>query len=489
MRFSELLKSSRIPHTRHGRDVEVADLTDDSRQCHGGSCFIAVRGTAADGHKFIAAAVAAGCAAIVCQDPAAVPAGMPHAIVGESHLALGHLAQAFLAWPARKLTAVGVTGTNGKTTVTCLLEGILQAGGQRVGRLGTIGYSTGLRFIPAPTTTPSPLMLAQACDEMVRCGCQYLVMEVSSHALAQDRAAGIAFRTGVFTNLTGDHLDYHGTMEAYAAAKRRLFEQLDATATAVLNRDDPSADALADAAPGRVMWYGLSSAADLYAKILRLDETGGEFDLIEAGQSVRIRTPLIGRHNVSNSVAAAAAARSLGVEMDTIAQGLQQVSLVRGRLERVPADAPFEVFVDYAHTDDALANVLGALRPITSGRIIVVFGCGGDRDRTKRPRMAAVAQSMADRVVVTSDNPRGEEPAAIIDEIMTGFGPDAAEKVEVESDRRSAIALAISRAGKGDVVLIAGKGHECEQIIGKRRVHFDDVEVARQLLAQRDKAP
>ncbi|MCE5325055.1 MAG: UDP-N-acetylmuramoyl-L-alanyl-D-glutamate--2,6-diaminopimelate ligase [Planctomycetaceae bacterium] len=489
MRFSELLKSADIPHARHGRDVEITDLTDDSRQCRSGSCFIAVAGTAADGHKFIPAAVAGGCAAVVCQDAAAVPAATPYARVDESHAAVGHLAQALLGWPVRKLTAVGVTGTNGKTTVTCLLEGILQAGGLRVGRLGTIGYSTGLRFIPAATTTPSPLMLAQACDEMVRCGCSHLVMEVSSHALSQDRSAGIAFRTGVFTNLTGDHLDYHHTMEAYAAAKRRLFEQLDPSATAVINRDDAAADTLAAAARGRVLWYGLSSAADIYAKILRLDETGGEFDLIEAGQSVRIRTPLIGRHNVSNSVAAAAAARSLGVEMQTIAQGLQQVTLVRGRLERVPADAPFEVFVDYAHTDDALANVLGALRPITTGRIIVVFGCGGDRDRTKRPRMASVAESMADRVVVTSDNPRSEQPQAIIDEIMAGFSPDASDKVDVESDRRSAIALALSRAGKGDVVLIAGKGHECEQIIGKRRIHFDDVEVARQLLAQRTEAP
>ena len=487
MRFSELLDKAELAYSRDGLDVEVSSVVDDSRACEPGACFVAVRGHNADGHRFIPAAIEAGCSAIVCEDASAARAETPRAVIDSSRLAVGHLAQALRGWPARQLTNVGITGTNGKTTVAGLLEAILSAAGHGVGRLGTVGYSTGLREVPAETTTPSPIVLAEATDEMVRAGCSHLVMEVSSHALSQDRTAGVDFDVAVYTNLSGDHLDYHKTMDAYLAAKRRLFEQLSPEATAVINRDDASADAMAAAVRGRTIWYGLSPAADVRATIRRIDQSGIAFDLTDDRGTVRIQTPLIGRHNVVNCLAAATAARALSVAPEAVAKGLHDVAAIRGRLERVVADAPFQVFVDYAHTDDALSNVLASLRPITPGRIILVFGCGGDRDRGKRPRMARAAEQFADRIFVTSDNPRTEEPMAIIDEIVAGFGEPAGAKVQVEADRRSAIQQALACATAGDVVLIAGKGHECEQIIGIRRIHFDDVEVARELLAERER--
>jgi UDP-N-acetylmuramoyl-L-alanyl-D-glutamate--2,6-diaminopimelate ligase len=271
-------------------------------------------------------------------------------------------------------------------------------------------------------------------------------------------------------------------MAEYLAAKRRLFEDLSPEAAAILNRDDAAAPSLAEATEARVSWYGLSPAADLWARIERIDATGTDFVFVRGGGELAARTPLIGRHNVYNCLAAAAACVAIGVDMPTVAAALGEVRTVRGRLERVEFDGPFQVFVDYAHTDDALANVLGSLRPVTRGRLIVVFGCGGDRDRTKRPRMARVAERLADEIVVTSDNPRSEVPGAIIEEICAGLSAEARGRAVVEADRRSAIATAIERAREGDIVLIAGKGHETYQVLGDRRIHFDDVEVASEAL-------
>ena len=486
MRLSELLCSAGVDAERYGRDVSVRGVCDDSRRCGRDDCFVAVRGVHVDGHAYVADAIRAGSTAVVCEDPAGVPKGVAYATVADTAAAAGRLAQAALDWPCRKLTCIAVTGTNGKSTVTHLIRSVLQSAGHAPGLLGTITYETGRRIVPAGTTTPGAVELAALTEEMRAVGRTHLVMEASSHALHQRRTDGIEFDVGVFTNLSGDHLDYHGTMENYLAAKRRLFESLGDSATAVLNRDDPYSEALAAATAARVVWYGLSPASDVRARIERIDAAGAQFALSDGEGEATARTPLIGRHNVLNCLAAAGACVTLGVPLAQVAAAIEQVERVPGRLERVAAQAPFDVFVDYAHTDDALRNVLSSLRPITRGRILVAFGCGGDRDRTKRPRMGATAADLADVVVVTSDNPRSERPEAIIEEILSGIDESGRAKTRVEPDRREAISLALREAREGDVVLIAGKGHESYQDIGGKRIPFVDAEVAAEQLRTLD---
>jgi UDP-N-acetylmuramoyl-L-alanyl-D-glutamate--2,6-diaminopimelate ligase len=488
MKFSQLLESSGLEVATLRGEAEVAAVTDDSRRCEAGRCFVAVRGTSLDGHAFIPAAVEAGCSAVVCEDPANVPAEFPCAVVSDGRDAVGRLAQAVRGWPARKLVTIGITGTNGKSTVACLLREMLLAAGHRPGVLGTISYEIGDRSLPAGTTTPDPVALADMTAEMVDAGLTHLVMEVSSHALDQRRTAGVEFRVGIFTNLSGDHLDYHETMGKYLAAKRKLFESLAAGSSAVLNRDEPTADEMARATQADVLWYGLSPAAELHARIEQIDASGTRFTLIRGDSETLVDTPLIGRHNVYNCLAAVGACDALGIDHATAAAALGQVRRIPGRLERVHVEAPYTVFVDYAHTDDALSNVLGSLRPVTQGQLIVVFGCGGDRDRTKRPRMAQVAERQADRIVVTSDNPRTEVPGEIIEQIVDGFSEQGRAIATVEPDRAAAIEAAIGMAGEGDVVIVAGKGHENYQVIGTERIHFDDAEVAAEVMQRRARA-
>ena len=489
MRFSNLLAQAGLSDAIRKGDAEVIDVVADSRRCRAGSCFVALRGNAADGHGFIEAAVAAGAAAVVCEDASSVPRGVATAIAGDTRLAVARLAQASRGWPARKLTCIAVTGTNGKSTVAHLVREILRAAGFSPAMLGTISYETGKRSLAAVNTTPDPVILAELMDEMVADGRTHLVMEASSHALDQKRTEGLEFRAAIFTNLSGDHLDYHGTMERYAQAKQCLFAGLAPGALAVINRDDPAGELMASASPAAVYWYGLSPAADIWATIDRIDADGTEFTIVRGQQRIAARTPLIGRHNIYNCLAAAGAcSQGLGLEMETIARTLEAVRNVPGRLQRVEADAPFGVFVDYAHTDDALVNVMTALRPVTRNKLTVVFGCGGDRDRTKRPRMAAAAEKYADRVIITCDNPRSEDPAAIIEEIRAGLSKAGDARAIVEPDRATAIALAIEGAQAGDVVLIAGKGHESYQVIGDERIHFDDVEVAADVMGRRGTA-
>ncbi len=484
MRFAELCARAGLASAGRSGDAEVRRVVTDSRRVQDGDCFVAVRGTAADGHRYIADAVATGSTAVVCEDATAVPPGCAYAVVSDARAAAGPLAQALLSWPCRKLTIVGVTGTNGKTTFTYLLRQVLRAAGHRPALLGTVTYDTTVSAEAAGTTTPGPVELAEMMQQMVAAGATHLVMEVSSHALDQRRTEGVELDVGAFTNLSGDHLDYHGTMDRYLAAKRRMFESLRPPAAAVLNRDDPSAPAMSDALSEGVrrLWYGFSPAADVSARIDRIDADGSRFAVRFGGAQAEVDSPLVGRHNVANALAAAAAALALGEELPQVAAALGQAGQVPGRLQRVAGDAPFRVLVDYAHTDDALRNVLSALAPLKRGRLLLVFGCGGDRDRTKRPRMARAAEELADRVFVTSDNPRSERPEAIIQEILAGFSERGRAKVQVEADRRRAIAAAIAAAGSGDVVLIAGKGHETYQILGDRRIHFDDVEVAGEIL-------
>ena len=491
MYLSTLLREAELKVRQIRGDAEISEICFDSRRARGGACFVAVSGSGDDGHKYIPSAIAGGCSSVVAQDASGIPADIPFAIVDNTRAAVAMLAQTIRGWPSRKLVNVGITGTNGKSTTACLVRDILAATGHMPGLLGTITYQTGSTIVEANQTTPDPVALADMMAEMVAGGRTHLVMETSSHALDQDRTAGIDFRVAVFSNLTGDHLDYHKTMEAYLLAKARLFEQLSADAHAVINQDDKAGPRLAKMTRAQTIMYGLSESADLQARLIHMDASGTRFELAyrRAAQQAIVNSPMIGRHNVYNFLAAAGACLGLGIDIEKVAAALGNVAAVPGRLERVPVQAPYSVFVDYAHTDDALVNVLGALRPVTKGRILLVFGCGGDRDRSKRARMAKVAQQMADMVFVTSDNPRTEQPQAIIDEIVAGFEKKAAPGICVEIDRRQAISQAIGQACDGDIVLIAGKGHEKYQIIGREKHHFDDVEVSREFMLSRGGQP
>ena len=491
MQLDKLLKSAGLDAFCPTSDPDVTAVVYDSRQAGPGSCFVAVRGSENDGHDFISAAVDSGCCAVVCEDPVDVPDTVSLVVVEDSHIALGRLAQAFQGGPADKLVKVGVTGTNGKTTVTHLVHRIFEASGRPTALLGTVGYETGQRSIESNATTPDPVALAEAMSEMVRARRTHLVMEVSSHALDQHRTAGVDFRVGVFTNISGDHLDYHGTIENYIAAKRRLFESLGPEGVAVINRDDDYAGEMAQAAKGggaAVKFYGLGPGCDYAGSMLNLDYSGASFNVTTAGGSIEVRSPMIGEHNVMNSLAAIGACEVLGVDLADISAALACSAVVPGRLEPVEGGGDFRVFVDYAHTDDALKNVLSALNDLKRGRLIVVFGCGGNRDRSKRPRMGKVASELADRVVVTSDNPRSEDPQAIIDQVLGGIDAAFRDRCDVCVDRRQAIETAIDEARGGDIVLIAGKGHETYQEIAGRRIDFSDVRTASEILKGRQEA-
>ena len=484
MKFEELLSlvsSGDAPH-----------LCADSRIVKEGDVFIAVKGTAYDGHKFIDRAVADGAKYIVCEEPYCSDVA-DVIVVDDSAQAAGILAQAARDNPASKLINLAVTGTNGKTTVAFLVRSIVQAAGQKCGLVGTVVYDTGAGSFESSLTTPDCFAVAEMTEQMVNAGAKYLAIEASSHALSQDRLAGVDFRAAAFTNLTGDHLDYHKTEKDYLAAKARLFEGLSGNATAVLNSQSPHSRELAKKTIAKILWYTVvdstdlpqNEPADITAHIESMDMNGTAFVLEYAGQKQEVRMHLLGRHNVSNSLAAAGLCLAAGFDLKTIAAGLAAVKNVPGRLEKVDWAGDFSVLVDYAHTDDALKNVLSTLAPLCKGRLIVVFGCGGDRDRTKRPRMAKVTEQFADLIFVTSDNPRSEQPEFIIGEIMAGFENPAAEKISVESDRKKAIELALRIAHRDDIVLIAGKGHETYQIIGKQKFDFSDKAVALEFLKKR----
>lgn len=470
------------------QDIFITSVTDDSRRVCEGSCFVAVSGAKSDGRLFVGDAVAGGAKLIVAERECSEGVRAMVVTVPDARRVLAKLAAALHGVDPsgpHALKLIGVTGTNGKTTVAWLLRCILESAGVRSALLGTVEYDLCGERMPALLTTPDPVTLASHLATAHRAGATHAVLEVSSHALDQRRCDGLAFDAAVFTNLSGDHLDYHGSIESYFAAKRRLFEGLGAGAVAAINMDDPRGAELCDSTQARVVRYGIeSSSVHVRASEIRLHVDHSEFVLAGRDFERSVSVPLVGSHNVENILAAAAAAEAMGVDPDLIVQGLERISGVPGRLERVsPPGGPFSVLVDYAHTDDALANVLGALRRLTSGRLICVFGCGGDRDRTKRPRMAGVVEKYADLAIATSDNPRTEEPSAIIDEILAGFGDPPRCEVQVEPDRGRAIAEAISAAGEGDLVLIAGKGHEDYQEISGHRVPFDDRRVARACLA------
>jgi UDP-N-acetylmuramoyl-L-alanyl-D-glutamate--2,6-diaminopimelate ligase len=470
-------------------EAPVTGIAYDSRRVAAGDVFVALRGLHADGAAFGRQALDRG--ALMAVSEGAAPDGLEDrwVQVTDGRLALALMAATLFRHPSRELKVVGITGTNGKTTTAYLIAAILDAANLNCGVLGTVGYRIGDEVRAATHTTPEAPELQALLREMVDRGCGACAMEVSSHALALRRVDGMTFAAAVFTNLTRDHLDFHLDMDSYYQAKRRLFELLPPGAPALINADDPRAAGLAEVCH-RPVTYGVNGPADITAGPTTFSLDGLIFEVLTPRGSLHVRSNLVGRPNVSNIVAAVAAATALGVPFDAIERGIAMLPGVPGRFEVV--SAPHDgvtVVVDYAHTDDALRKLLETARQLTRGRLITVFGCGGDRDRTKRPLMGAVAGRLSDLILITSDNPRGEDPARIIDEIRRGITPDTRrdrrQRLLAIVDRREAIGTAIELARPGDLVLIAGKGHEKYQVIGTAVLPFDDVAVAREALGHR----
>jgi UDP-N-acetylmuramoyl-L-alanyl-D-glutamate--2,6-diaminopimelate ligase len=451
--------------------VEIADLAYDARAAGPGSLYFCVPGSRADGHDFAAGAVDNGAVALVVERPLELP--VPQLLVEDARRAMGVAADEFFERPTEQLQVAGVTGTNGKTTTAFLLYSILAAAGRRPGLLGTIESRVGGERRPAIRTTPEAIDLQRAFREMLDAGDRSAAVEATSHGSELGRLDRVRFSALVFTNLTQDHLDFHGTIERYFDAKRRLFTET--RPPAAVNLSDPYGRRLAEELQGHgeLLTFGLADDAELRADDLELEARGARFRV----NDLELETRLRGRFNVENILGAVAAARLLGIPDDPIARGVRELRGVPGRFEAVDEGQPFAVLVDYAHTPDSLENVLRTARDLARSRVICVFGCGGDRDRGKRPLMGRIAADLADLAIVTSDNPRSEEPEAIIAEILEGAG-----EAEVEPDRREAIARAVGAAGEGDVVVIAGKGHEQGQQFADRTIPFDDREVAREAL-------
>jgi UDP-N-acetylmuramoyl-L-alanyl-D-glutamate--2,6-diaminopimelate ligase len=471
---------------------DVSAVRYDSRTAGPGSVFVALRGQHVDGAAFAADAIARGAAGVVAEQPAPPGTGGAWFVVRDARLALAQIAAAFYRHPSEAMRVVGITGTNGKTTTAFLVASIFEAAGVRCGILGTVSYRIGSTVRTATQTTPEAPELQSLLREMVDAGCGACAMEVSSHALALRRVESTTFAAGVFANLTRDHLDFHGDMESYFQAKRHLFELLPASAPALINLDDPRGATLVEAV-ARPVTYAVNQGADITPGPLSFSLDGLVFDVRTPRGTLHVRSHLVGRPNVYNILAAVATTTALDIPFDAIERGVASLAGVPGRFEMVSRTADgVAVVVDYAHTDDALRQLLETARRLSTGRLITVFGCGGDRDRAKRPLMGAVAGRLSDLIVVTSDNPRSEDPARIIDDIVRGLTPDTRRRdagapagVLTIVDRREAIETAIRLARPGDLVLIAGKGHEKVQITGTRKAPFDDVAVAREALARR----
>jgi UDP-N-acetylmuramoyl-L-alanyl-D-glutamate--2,6-diaminopimelate ligase len=503
MKLSDLLITAlQVALPPHCPDSEVVALSHDSRAITAGSLFVAVRGFHSDGHQFIPQALAQGAVAVIAEEQhdATGTGAAPIVRVPDSRAALARLATVFYGNPSQRLKLIGITGTKGKTTTSYLVRSIIEAAGHRSGLIGTIDYRVGDKVYPAPNTTPESLDLQRLLAEMVGAHAGYCVMEVSSHALALGRTDGCVFEAALFTNLAQDHLDFHKDVESYFQAKLRLFTDLAADKTAVVNNDDAASRDIMGGTKAKVYTYGMSDQADIHpAEAIGHGICGLSFSARTPIGMIAVESPLIGKHNVYNILAAIGAGLSQGFNAEAISRGIAAMKAVPGRMEKVDAGQPFGVIVDYAHTEDSLAKLLDAVREIAAARVITLFGCGGDRDRTKRPLMGAAAVNGSDLAIVTTDNPRTEDPKAIIAEIERGMvssgvrfaSPAAVHAVPgktpylVISDRAEAISTAIMLAEPGDVVVLAGKGHEDYQIIGDTRLHFDDREVAREAIGKR----
>lgn len=481
-RLPDLLKESGITVEGKIPDLIIRRVTDDSRNVRPGTLFVAVKGTKEDGHRFLEEAIRRGATAVLTEEPCAAAASCVQIQVPATRPMLGPLMHTFLGEPSRQMNLVGVTGTNGKTTVAWLIQHLLNAAQIPCGLIGTVSIRDGRSEHPSGNTTPGAVALQEWLSRMRDHQLKACAMEVSSHALQQHRTQGIHWASAVFTNASPEHLDYHDGFENYLKAKLRLFEDLEASAAAVINRDDPVWERFQKACRSRIIRYSLRGPADLTAENLELSMEGIRANLVTPEGKFQIASPLVGRHNLENILAALGATLSLGCSLREILTALSSFSGVPGRLERIEAGQPFPVFVDYAHTDGALQPVLENLRAVSRRRILLVFGCGGNRDQTKRRRMGQVAGRLADRVVVTSDNPRFEDPEAIAQQVAEGL-QGASIPWEIILDRREAIRTALEAATPEWLVLIAGKGHESVQIFGNQTVSFDDRAVVRELLS------
>ena len=473
MRLTTLLQGVAL-HEGYPGELEITGLACHSHEIGPGYLFVALQGQLSDGHDFIPDAVKRGAAAVLCQRRPVTDPGVPVLVTDDTRLALALAAANFYGRPGESLTLIGVTGTNGKTTTTYLIKELLEAAGKKVGLIGTNQNMIGGECLPAQRTTPDSLELQRLLRRMADEGCGYVVMEVSSHALVLERTAGLTFQVGVFTNLTQDHLDFHRTMEAYRAAKEGLFRQ---SRTAVFNLDDEAGRWYAARRTGEMLTYSEGkNEADLTAKNVRLLPGRVEFEALTDSGISRVKLPIPGGFTIYNAMAALTCGLALGLKLEEMTAALARVKGVKGRVEVVPVPADYTVVIDYAHTPDALENLLDTARACTQGRVILVFGCGGDRDRSKRPIMGQIAAELADYVVVTSDNPRSEDPEEILREIEAGMTESRTPR-EFITDRRKAIGRALSLGRPGDMILLAGKGHETWQLVGEEKLPLDERQV------------
>lgn len=476
MRLKQLLKDYNVKNEFD--DAEITGIAYDSRKVKPGDVFVCISGFETDGHKYAGKAVEKGAAAVIAEH--AVDAGVPTAVVENTRHALSYAADVFYGHPSGKFRLVGVTGTNGKTTTTFLVKSILEKAGHKVGLIGTNKNMIGERELPSERTTPESLELTELFAEMAKEGADFVVMEVSSHSLSLSRVEFCEFDVGAFTNLTQDHLDFHKTMENYLAAKKKLF---DMCKTGVINADDEGGrKILADCSCVSVS-YGIDSAADILAGNIDYGAHGVDFDCDALGAAMRIHINTPGRFSVYNALAAVGICTALGISAEDISEGLRSVPGVCGRAEVVPTGRDYTVMIDYAHTPDGIENILKSIRGFAKGRIVILFGCGGDRDRTKRPKMGRIAGELADFCVVTSDNPRTEDPGEIIKEIIPGVEETGCPYTVIEN-RKEAIRYALDNAETGDVILLAGKGHETYQILKSGKIHFDEREIVHEILGE-----
>ncbi|MDD6308608.1 MAG: UDP-N-acetylmuramoyl-L-alanyl-D-glutamate--2,6-diaminopimelate ligase [Clostridia bacterium] len=472
MRFGELIKNTSIL----GSNTEITSICYDSRKVTKGSLFVAIRGYQTDGHQYIQTAVQNGAAAIVAEEN--VECGVPLAVFPDTRKALAEIAARFYGNPADKLTLIGITGTNGKTTTTYLIKQVLDLLGIKTGLIGTNQNIIGDKVLPAKRTTPESLEMHEMFAEMVAAGVTHVVMEVSSHSLVLSRTYGIVFKEAVFTNLTRDHLDFHKTMDAYMESKAMLFTS---AMHGAINADDAYCEGIEKAATCPVLRYGVTADCDLKAQNIRLSERGVIFTVNYKGKDYELRLGIPGMFSVYNALAATAACLGMGIPMEDIVKGLLLAKGVKGRAEVVQVIAPYTVIIDYAHTPDGLENIIGTIRGFVKGRIITLFGCGGDRDKTKRPIMGRVACELSDYCIVTSDNPRSEDPDSIIQDILEGMSAYK-DRYTVVTNRREAIQKALSIAKEGDVVILSGKGHETYQILKDKTIDFDERTIVKEIL-------
>lgn len=480
MKLREMLKGIKVLRTEGSLDIHISDIHYDSRQVTPGSLFFCIEGYRADGHDFAAAAVEKGATAILLRKDVVLPAGITKIFVEAPRRVMGPVSATFYGNPTENLILFGVTGTNGKTTTTYMIKSILEEAGKKTGLIGTITNMIGSRMIPTERTTPESADLQKLLAAMQKEDVDAAVMEVSSHSLELERVNGCIYEVGIFTNLTQDHLDFHGTLEKYRAAKAKLFEH---SRLAVINVDDESGRIILDGLKCQAFTYGIYKPADIFARDIEITEKGVVFNLHILGAKISVNLGIPGIFSVYNALAAAASCYAAGISLGDIQAGLDNIGGVPGRFELLNTGTPYSVILDYAHTPDGLENILKTARDLTNGRLVTLFGCGGDRDAAKRPFMGEVAGKYSDFCIVTSDNPRSEEPGDIINDILPGMKKTGCP-YEVIENRRAAIEFALTNARENDVIILAGKGHETYQLIKGRTIHFDEKEIVAEILGR-----